>query len=509
MSAGAKQSKAAARAQDELGWTTRVLAVLGVVFAARLAFNALELIPVHFDEAQYWTYGNEPGWGYYSKPPLSAWMIRVATDLFGDTLFALRLWMPIVHCWIAWLIFAVGRRLYDGRTGFWAALGYTLAPGVTTSTGLMTTDPPMMMGWALAFYALSRVLTPARGRSANAAEPWIWWIVLGAALGAGMLGKYTIAAFAGGALGYALVSRETPLRRNAVRGAALAALSGLVVLSPHLIWLAGNSFVSVTHLAENAEQSGGITPLGLPEFLGAQAGVIGPVFLIAIFAASWPLAQRRGDWRWRFLAWLTLPLLLAMCVQSLSGGANANWAAPAYIAGALLAAQWLISQGWRRGLLFQAGSGVLAAVLLWSAAALYSGYATDLPRLPDPYKKMRLGEIVCETVVTAMEETGAEIILSSSRGRLAECSWTAGLSPGQIQVWNPAGRIANHYEMTSSLTIAQTAPMILVELGSAAPQIAARFERAEPMLAGEAVTHLDRAYPYQVWLVEGFRGYAD
>ncbi|MEM9048436.1 MAG: glycosyltransferase family 39 protein [Pseudomonadota bacterium] len=511
MTARAKPKSAVRRSPAQAGdsaWLGRVLAVIAAALAARLGFNALELIPVHFDEAQYWTYGKDPALGYYSKPPLSAWMIRIATDLFGDTLFALRFWMPLVHAWIAWLIFATARRLYDAQTGFWAALGYTLAPGVTASTGLMTTDPPMMTTWAIALYALIRVMTAPSGKSAPL--PWLWWAVLGLAVGAGFYGKYTILAFLGGALGYAVFSRTGRLQPRARRGPLIALIAGLALLAPHLVWLVGNSFVSVAHLAENAEQSGGLTPTGLPEFLGAQAGVIGPVFLLALAASSWPGGHRRRDWRWRILAWLTLPLFLAMCVQSLSGGANANWAAPCYVAGAILAARWLLTQRWRRGLWLQAGSGLVAAALLWGSAALYAGYANALPRLPDPYKKMRLGAIVCEAAVTAMEETGAEVILSDSRGRLAECAWAAGLSPDQIRVWNPAGRIANHYEMTASLTQADRAtPMILIRLGRDAAGIAAQFATAEPIAAADATTHTDRAYPFEIWYVSGFRGYAD
>ena len=33
------------------------------------------------DEAQYWYWGQELAWGYYSKPPMIAWLIAVTTSL--------------------------------------------------------------------------------------------------------------------------------------------------------------------------------------------------------------------------------------------------------------------------------------------------------------------------------------------------------------------------------------------------------------------------------------------
>ncbi|HEU0222917.1 MAG TPA: glycosyltransferase family 39 protein [Paracoccaceae bacterium] len=484
-------------------WTVWTLGVILLAALAREGWNALALVPAHFDEAQYWLYGEAPALGYYSKPPLAAWMIRAATEALGDTLFALRLFSPLCHLWIAWLVYAAARRLFDARTGFWAALGYSLAPGVTASAGLMTTDPPMMLGWAGAFYALVRILT-RRGRGVP--ESLAWWAVLGASLGVGMLAKYTALVLAGGGLGYALFSREGPWRWR-WRGPLVAAAAFLALWSPNLIWLLANGFASLAHLSENADQGAGFTPGGLPEFLGTQAGVIGPVFLLALLWAGWRRSDWRGDWRLRLLFWLSAPLFLAMCVQSLLGGANANWAAPSYIAGSIVAAWWLLRRAWARALRLQLGIGVAAALLLWGLAALYAEYGTGLPRFADPYKKTRLAGPFCDRVIAAMEETGTEILLSDDRRRLAECGFAAALAPGQIRIWNPADRVTNHFEMVASLAPPDGRPMLLALLNRDGERQAAHFAFAEPVDAGEFSTHADRTDSYTIWLVQGFRGY--
>ena len=43
------------------------------------------------DEAQYWIWSKNLAFGYYSKPPLLAWVIRVYNTFGGDSFFILKL----------------------------------------------------------------------------------------------------------------------------------------------------------------------------------------------------------------------------------------------------------------------------------------------------------------------------------------------------------------------------------------------------------------------------------
>jgi undecaprenyl-diphosphatase len=42
------------------------------------------------DEAHYWEWSRRPDWSYYSKGPMIAWLIRVGTLLFGNTVLGIR-----------------------------------------------------------------------------------------------------------------------------------------------------------------------------------------------------------------------------------------------------------------------------------------------------------------------------------------------------------------------------------------------------------------------------------
>src|SRR5690242_15144363 len=49
------------------------LLLLGIL-ALRIVGLALSKAELYYDEAQYWAWAQNPAFGYYTKPPLVAWM---------------------------------------------------------------------------------------------------------------------------------------------------------------------------------------------------------------------------------------------------------------------------------------------------------------------------------------------------------------------------------------------------------------------------------------------------
>lgn len=478
-------------------WIALTAAVIVAVTALRLILLAYGHAPVHFDEAQYWTYGEALDWGYYSKPPLTGALIRVGVEVFGDTQFGLRVFAPLLHALIAGMIFATARRLFSAEIGFWAAAGYLLAPGVGVSSGVMSTDPVAMAGIATGLYAMTRGMT---GGGLG------WWIAAGVAAGLALLGKYTAIAFPLSALGYALFSRAGPMRPA---GALAMGLAALAVIAPNLAWNAANDFATIAHVGENARLDGPLfSPTDLLEFFGAQFGVIGPVFFGALGLVLWRARTLWAEPRWRFLMWLTFPLLFVMLTQAFLSRAHPNWAAPAYVPGAILAAAILIGEGRRALARAQLILGAIGCVAFSIGVAVYADAPETLSRLYDPMKKARLGGVLCPPALAAMEAEGADALLSDDRRRLAECMFEGGLAMDRIAVWNPDGGADNHYQLVASLKPGDSRVFLLAMLvteAQAAP-IAARFERAKTVFTGEARTHADRAYPLTLMRLEGYRG---
>src|SRR5690606_2634737 len=95
-------------------WAWGVLASALLLRLAILAVTPLQLYP---DEAQYWRWAQDPAFGYFTKPPLIAWLIAVTTGLFGDAEWAVRLSAPLCHTLTAICIAMLARGLFGLRAG--------------------------------------------------------------------------------------------------------------------------------------------------------------------------------------------------------------------------------------------------------------------------------------------------------------------------------------------------------------------------------------------------------
>lgn len=304
------------------------LAGIALVTLWRLALLPFDARDLFVDEAQYWFWGRELAWGYYSKPPLIGWLMRLSTAVGSDATVWLRAPLPLIHAATAVVVALIARRLHGDRVGGIAGLGFATLPGVAVGSLLVSTDTPMLLAFALA----TRAWVALSGRrSAGLA------VGLGLAVGIGLLAKYAMVYFG---LCAVLVALLVPDRRIAWRDALVAAAVALAVVAPNLIWNARNQFATLHHTADNADWQGlRLDVAGLAEFLGGQFAVAGPL----VFAA-FLLALFRRDPQRRFLALMSLPIFAVVSAQALISNANANWAASAHIAALLLAAAFLASR---------------------------------------------------------------------------------------------------------------------------------------------------------------------
>src|SRR6516164_1984392 len=258
--------------------TAAMLVGVGAITMFRLLWLALQPADLFPDEAQYWVWSQHLALGYFSKPPLVAWLIAFTTGLFGDSEFAVRLSAPLLHAGAAVFVYGIGARLYGRRVGFWSALTYASLPGVSVSAFIISTDAPLMLFWAASLYAFVR---------AREEHGWGWWLAVGLAAGLGLLAKYAMAYWLLSALCFVLVF---PAERRHLRPLLAAAGVALLLYSPNFWWNWSNGFVSYLHTRDNAALSGRLFhPGAFIEFLGAQFGVFGPLLFagLLLLTATW------------------------------------------------------------------------------------------------------------------------------------------------------------------------------------------------------------------------------
>jgi len=139
-----------------LAFTAVLLGALTIIRTIGLHYSAVDLF---FDESQYWSWSRELAFGYFSKPPLLAWIIAGSSAACGDTEACVRAASPLLYFGTSLVIYALAEEIYDdARTGFWAALTFTLLPGVVFSTRIISTDVPLLFCWALALLAYVKLL---------------------------------------------------------------------------------------------------------------------------------------------------------------------------------------------------------------------------------------------------------------------------------------------------------------------------------------------------------------
>jgi 4-amino-4-deoxy-L-arabinose transferase-like glycosyltransferase len=248
-----------------------IVFVLTIIRLVALRFSTVDLF---FDESQYWAWSRELALGYFSKPPLLAWLIAAAEHICGPSEACIRSPAPLMNLGISLFAYATGRTLYDERTGFWAAMLAAFGTGSVFSARIVSTDVPFVLFFALALFAYARLLQK---------PDWRWALVLGLAIGAGLLAKYAMVYFVAGlVLAAAFEKRARALLTRPELWLALA--SALIVVSPNILWNAANGFLTLRHAGGNVTgepiEPSVLRPL---EFLSAQFAVFGPVvFGVAI-----------------------------------------------------------------------------------------------------------------------------------------------------------------------------------------------------------------------------------
>ena len=356
----------ASRLDHAAAWRA-VLGLAALLTAARLAALFISPLQLYPDEAQYWLWSRALHWGYVSKPPMIAWMIRAATAIGGDGEPWVRLCAPLAHAGAMLALYPVGRRLYGPAVGLLAAALYGLMPAVQISSVFIATDAPLMLFLALALWAyVAQVQAP------DAARRRLYAAGFGLMVGLAFLAKFAAVYMLIGAALHALLDRPA---RKAWSGRAWAA--GLAALAasfgPNLVWQATHGFATFTHTAKvNAHWNAASLahPGKLLEFMLGQLGVLGPIPFVVLVLGLVLIARRRTmTAAEQLLLCFTLPPLLLVSVQAFVSRAHAHWAAAAYLAGAVLVAAWLIqwrARGWTVAAL--AIQGLVAAVLVVAVA---------------------------------------------------------------------------------------------------------------------------------------------
>ncbi len=229
-----------------------------------LAFTLAKLLPtclqpptygLQRDAYLYLAQSNHLDWGYFSTPPLLAFVTSIHTFIWGDSLLAVRLLPALIG---AVSIFIVGWLIRQLKGGTLAqligahclpALPCLSATGRAASTGHL--QPLFWLLAAVVIFQLVRKQDP---------RLLLWMIPV---LGLGWLNKYSILFYGSALLAAMILSRHRKLLWS--RYLPLTLAGGLLLILPNLVWQYQHNWPVISHMHELQEtQLGNVTAKGFP-----------------------------------------------------------------------------------------------------------------------------------------------------------------------------------------------------------------------------------------------------
>ena len=445
--------------QTRSQWTPAdrmVLLALVLVAVARSIAIVASPLELGVDEAQYWLWSTTFDFGYYTKPPLTSWIIGASHAVFGHHVWAVRLPAPWIHLATALVLWRAGVWLAGESAGRWAALLWASLPAVAVGSFVISTDTPMLLFLSLGLLALVGVVSGQLGPRRAA-------MLAGAAFGAAMLAKYA-AIF--GAVGLVLYMTAAQRRGRTPLSAAdlcVFAVSMLLVASPNILWNLANDLTTVRHLGDNAnldQQS--YAPLNSLGFLAAQFATAGPVSFALMFGI---LRTGRDDGAGILLLCLSVPVIAVIMLQAFLSEANANWALAAMPALVLWLSRWLAAgkSGFGRAAL-----AVNAAICLVLAAVTIAGSLGPLTPQSDPLRRLRGWQQLADDATAALATYGAQTVVADRRAAAALLSWHFHEDDVEVLIHDADGIPSNHFE-TNAAWASHPGRRLVALSGSAAP----------------------------------------
>ncbi len=448
--------------------TLAFVLLLAALTSVRVYLLTISPIDLNFDEAQYWAWSRSFEWGYFTKPPMVAWMIAATTAIFGDAEWAVRLGAPLAHAVTAIMCYLIGRSMFGGWAGFWAGLGWLTIPGVFFSSFIISTDVFLLPCWAFGLFAFWRFINT---------RAWGWAAAVGVAIGLGLQAKYAMLYFPAC---MALAAWWVKPARDALTNWRWVpiALIALALIAPNIIWNAQNGFVTAAHTAENLDANPtnlfNLDELG--EFIGSQALLVGVVMFFALIGLYWRAARRPAtlsDEDKLLLAFI-LPTMIVVTTIAFVTRANANWAVVSFV-GAIV---WIAG----RLMTTKIGQRVLVGAVAFNIVfGAIVAYAPFRPELATMFKNVR-GSM-------AWEETAREIALRAA-GQPGEAPFTA------VLVDDRATYFALQYYWRHARRAGAPLPPVRMWLLHGSARNSA--EATDPMRAEESsrvlVVHMSRDY---------------
>jgi len=427
------------------------------------------------DESQYWFWSKDFAFGYFSKPPLIAWVIGMTTGVFGNAEWAVRLSSPLFHFGTAAFLYITAQKLYGARIAFWVGLGWLTIPGVILSSYLITTDASLLFFWSGALFLFLRIV-------ASEKAPALDFALLGAMIGLGLLSKYAMIYFPA-AIAFAVLF-DPPVRQKILRPPlAMTAIIATLLIAPNIWWNAQNDFQTLVHTAANANWAAPFSnPQKFLSFFAAQFAIVGiiPFAALLYMAARWQSIKADGERataQMRLLMIFALTPLVIVSLEAIISRAHANWAATAYPAAILLTTGFLFGEG--KAWLAKTSVAIHLVFILIFAIGISNFGLIDTVKLSHATKNIR--GWATQTSVISNKAAGFDAIVIDDRALMGTMLYYQGESAFEIVTIDSNARGDNHYEWFKAFDPERHHRVLFVTTRNDDAHVEYRFKNIKPL----------------------------
>ncbi|WP_317933411.1 ArnT family glycosyltransferase [Halioxenophilus sp. WMMB6] len=459
-------------------------------------------VGLFYDEIYYYHWSLSPDLGYYSKPPMLAWLIGAFTSIAGDSKEVIKFSALCAWTLTSWVVYRIGSDFGGRHSGAAAGLLFSSMPLVGFYSLFITTDSVLLLFWSLSLWQLLWAFkTGALYR----------WALVGLFAGCGMLSKYNFAVFPLTVFIYLLLNRERrPILSQA--GPWLAVLISAALFSLNVYWNYQNHWVSWQHTAEISQLSGNlIHPLKLLEFLVSQLFLLGLVSAYLLWR-NWRMVAsliHQQEWA-RVVLWPGVGLLTLIAVQALFSRAFANWAAPALISAVLLLGAVLRERP---------KSLMVAVVCNWLLLAIFYHYPVLLKQAGvesttknNPYERVLGWDELGNRLQHYKADYPAAVLASDSRKLLAYFGYYLYPGSNNFAYWNEdAGHIQDYYDLKNNFSYWQNNDRQEFLFLTNSPVAAPFIERFMDVQLLETIQdyHVTSGKLLYIYWLRGFHGYGE
>ena len=315
---------------------------LTLVFSTLLRVFLASFTELGNDEVYYINYALFPDLSHFDHPPFVGWLIQLFTlNLHFTHEFFVRLGSILIGLLNTCIIFAIGKKLKNEKTGLYAALFYTASLYSFIIVGVfIMPDTAQGLFWLLSLWI---IVTLFKKANIDGKSQWLM-LLLGLTIGCGMLSKYTTLFIWAGVGLYVLFFDRKWFTKLAFY---LAPLTSILVFLPVIIWNMQHDFITFTFHSERVVSNVLIFDYQtlLREIVGSffyNNFISVGIFLTAIgFYLKNKFVDKKLLW---LLLFLSLPLILLFIVISMVKPTLPHWSGPGYYALMLLGALFLDSK---------------------------------------------------------------------------------------------------------------------------------------------------------------------